>query len=404
MDRLCDNVVEEILLRLPLKHLHRLRAVSRRYNAIVLGPGFAPRYWRSHGPHLSGVFLQGETLVRPWGAPPRFLPASGGRRPSMADSVLSSDLAFLRHVQTGFADGDSMIFVLHASSGLLLCSRGREMPAHYYVCNPVTWQWVALPELPWPGNYDSLLSVVSNGDGNIRSFQVILAPCIGEPCIRGPYHVDLKVFSSATGRWGEMRLRNSSYGVGLDALPPPVLGRSGIAYWISDYLMNQCVGYDSVSHSVCTFRLPACVAREAHSRCLGERHDGGLRYAHFDFPVFEVWDLMTGVDRGTWWKRVHRISVTELAERNPGVATLLRSTTGRSINGHVHNNSRFEAIGIHPTDDIVYFNVAKTAAAYSIGHSTIRFVRCPLYCFRAHIFSYVHPPHLVLIPEIRTPT
>uniref|UniRef100_A0A0A9BFY6 F-box domain-containing protein n=1 Tax=Arundo donax TaxID=35708 RepID=A0A0A9BFY6_ARUDO len=150
MDLLCDNIMEEILLRLPLKCLHRLRAASRRYNAFVLGAGFTARYWRSHGPHLSGVFLQTEALLRPWGHRPCFLTASG-RRPSATESVLASDLGFLPRLpqlHVGTVDPSRMIFIVHSSAGLLLCSRGREKQLHNYVCNPVTCQLRGSPGAP----------------------------------------------------------------------------------------------------------------------------------------------------------------------------------------------------------------------------------------------------------------
>ena len=91
MDRLCDIIMEEIFRCLPAKYIHRVRAAARRYNVIILSPGFRKRYWESHSPYLSGVFLQSDFPCR---QPSRFLAGPGGR-PSVTESVLSSDLAFL---------------------------------------------------------------------------------------------------------------------------------------------------------------------------------------------------------------------------------------------------------------------------------------------------------------------
>uniref|UniRef100_A0A0A9D4F9 Uncharacterized protein n=1 Tax=Arundo donax TaxID=35708 RepID=A0A0A9D4F9_ARUDO len=53
-------------------------------------------------------------------------------------------------MQTAFVDNQRMIHIVHSSSaGLLLCSRGRANRVQYYVCNPVTWQCMALPDMPW---------------------------------------------------------------------------------------------------------------------------------------------------------------------------------------------------------------------------------------------------------------
>jgi hypothetical protein len=49
------------------------------------------------------------------------------------------------------------------------------------------------------------------------------------------------------------------------------------------------------------------------NRCLGERHGGGLRHAHFNFSMY---DLHIDGENGMWWKLVHRIDVMELAQQN----------------------------------------------------------------------------------------
>jgi hypothetical protein len=130
MGFLCDNIVEEVFRRLPAKYLHRVRAVCRRYNDLVLSPGFVARYWQSHSPYLSGVFLQTEPLVCPWGHLPDFI--AGSPIPNSAtESIFASDLGFLPHclpeskLQREIV-GDAMkIFIVHSTAGLLLCSRGR---------------------------------------------------------------------------------------------------------------------------------------------------------------------------------------------------------------------------------------------------------------------------------------
>ncbi|TVU34199.1 hypothetical protein EJB05_16030, partial [Eragrostis curvula] len=399
MDLLCDNIVEEILLRLPLKYLHRLRAAARRYNALVLGPEFTARYWRSLGPHLSGVFLQTEFPQRPWRDRPCFLTASG-HQPSTMESVFAADIAFLPHLPHKEAYSwttDGVIFIVHSSAGLLLCARGRgeESRVHYYVCNPVTWQCVALPKLPWPGYHTGLLSVSANGDGTINTFQVAL---VNRP---SGWHqhkgcLDLKIFSSDTGQWWAMQLHPPELRV--DAPSRPFLGQSGTAYWIGYHDKDKVIAYNSVCHSVRVLPVPTRVAENALNRCLGERQDGGLRYAHFDFAVFEVWDLQTAGENGMWWKLVHRIGVMELAQQNPEAADY--ATNGGSIEGHINGNCLFEVIGFHPIDDIVYFDVRRTVAIYSIVHSTIELQR-RRQCFSMDVFPYVHPAHPVLIPEIK---
>uniref|UniRef100_A0ACD5TRI3 Uncharacterized protein n=1 Tax=Avena sativa TaxID=4498 RepID=A0ACD5TRI3_AVESA len=384
MDRLCDNLVEEILRRLPAKCLHRVRAAARRYNHIVLSPGFRARYWESHAPYLSGVFLQSN---RPWWQHSRFLAGSGGRSPSAAtDSILASDLAFLPQLPPGPAAKDREVFIVHSTAGLLLCSRGDHKPVQYYVCNPVTWQCVALPELPWPSAYLSgLLSVTTDGDGGIGSsmkrFQVVLFSHPSSWKQSGGV-MDLQVYSSATGRWEANRIQPPPATMDVETHAAPSLGQSGTAYWIGYRPMDKLIAYSCLRHTVQVLPLPSRVHdTTALNRCTGERQGGGLRYAHFDCSVFQVWDLQAGggVD-GIWWKMVHQVGVMELmAERNPEATAL------------------FTVLGFHPTRDIVFLEVNQNVAAYSIEHGTITY-QCPHRYFPYDVFPYVHPAHPVEIP------
>ncbi|CAL4948014.1 unnamed protein product [Urochloa decumbens] len=155
MDLLCDAfVAEQILPRLPFKYVLRFGATSRRHNAIVLSAEFHARYWQRA---RSGVFLQAFGLGAADPVPvPRFLTGTS----ASGSSVPGADLAFMPAAtareeaylhRLGAPPGPSLV-VVHSAAGLLLCSRGRVHPAHYYVCNPVTWQWAALPELPCPSS------------------------------------------------------------------------------------------------------------------------------------------------------------------------------------------------------------------------------------------------------------
>ncbi|KAF8671001.1 hypothetical protein HU200_050279 [Digitaria exilis] len=165
MEVLCDALmVEEILPRLSPKSLICLGSVSRRYNAIVVDPDFSARYWPRAGVFFQplGATSNGQELR------PLFLSsASGGGHPpaTAADSMFGADLTFLppasareeaylrRFGASGCAGSTDV--VVHSAAGLLLCSRGRTLPVHYYVWNPVSGQWVALPELPCPSEEDS---------------------------------------------------------------------------------------------------------------------------------------------------------------------------------------------------------------------------------------------------------
>ncbi|KAM0845882.1 hypothetical protein ACQ4PT_056061 [Festuca glaucescens] len=157
MDLLCDDTVEEILLRLPDKrHLCCARAVARRYNTIIRRPGFGARHTRIHTPYRSfGIFLQNTCLHTTSATAQQavheslasFVSSSSSSSPVPA--LLSDlntflpipsarELASLEHAGVGPGVTGRRISILHSSAGLLLCSRGHVSPVHYYVCDPLS--------------------------------------------------------------------------------------------------------------------------------------------------------------------------------------------------------------------------------------------------------------------------
>ncbi|CAM0879899.1 unnamed protein product [Alopecurus aequalis] len=323
--------------------------------------------------------------------------------------MLAADLAFMPRLPTvprGRAESDMEIFIVHATAGLLLCSRGKYMPVQYYVCNPVTWQWVALPDLPWPPEYMSgLLSVTNNGDGSINCFQVVL--------FNHPRHwnrfgggcLDLKVFSSVTGQWEAKQIWPPTP-IDVVACGSTFLGQSGTAYWIGYNPMNRLIAYNCLHHTIQVLPLPRRVhdTKTVLNRCIGGRETGALRYAHFDCSVFQVWDLQTNNINGPWWKLVHHVGVMELAQRNPEAAALVTKPENveRRINA-TSEASLFSLLGFHPTADIIYLDINHTVGAYSIEHGTITY-QCPDTYYNDDVFPYVHPAHPVEIPAIKKTT
>jgi hypothetical protein len=77
----------------------------------------------------------------------------------------------------------------------------------------------------------------------------------------------------------------------VDACPPPFLGQSGTIYWTGNSTQDNVIAYNCNHNSIRILPLPSYVADTVQNRCIGEHQGGGLRYAHFDFSVFEVWDL-----------------------------------------------------------------------------------------------------------------
>ncbi|TVU34191.1 hypothetical protein EJB05_16022, partial [Eragrostis curvula] len=403
MDALCDTLmVEEILPRLPPESLVRLGAASRRYKALSVLPDFAARYWQR-----AGVFF----YSHPWHRP-RFFPGRHHETDSMPGSS-SADLSFLpgpsarekAHLRRGVDHPDSAVAIMHSAlGGLLLCSRGRLSPVHFYVCNPVTRQWVALPELPWqPREWQSGLLTLhataddDDGDGagekkmKPKHFRVVL--------FNHPMHwrepggcIYLRLFSSDTGQWKATQLQplvihSSVYGHSL--------GPRGTAYWIA--MKDQAVAYDSVHHTVRVIQLPRCIDDGEWNRVVWERHGtaAGLRYAHSNSSVLEVWDSQGQEGDNCMWELVHRVGITELLERIPEAADFRLMSTRYSRD--------IKPIGFHPTKDIVFLGIPKAMFAYSMENGTMS-LQCTngsmCYSHPDGMFPFVHPPYHLPIPAI----
>ncbi|CAL4949148.1 unnamed protein product [Urochloa decumbens] len=406
MDVLCDTLmVEEILPRLSPKSLIRLGAVSRRYNAIVLDPDFAARYWRR-----SGVFFQPFQTTRCMaeGAEPGPLFLSSSRRPPAGaeNSMFGADLtflpapsmrekAYLRQVGDPVCAG-SVAVIVHSAAGLLLCSRGRVHPAHYYVCNPVSGQWVALPELPCPSKewQSGLLKVDTDGDAAKKpnKFKVLL--------FNHPMHwrkpggcFDLRLFSSDTGLWKTVRLNPPTLVADIFSSWSPI-GQSGSAYWIVKD--QQAVVYNSDKHSVEVIKLPPCLGNGIWRICIGERHGGGLRYAISNASVFDVWFLQTNGGGDSMWMLAHRVGIAQLLEQNPEAADFM-----------LDSRMSITPLGFHSTDDNVVFlgvsGKSDAVAAYSIENGIMSLHQLTSSCLlrSTDMFPYVHPPYLVQIPAIK---
>ncbi|KAL6641800.1 hypothetical protein ACP70R_019981 [Stipagrostis hirtigluma subsp. patula] len=131
-----DDLIVEILARLPAKSLRRFTCVCRSWRALIADPAHRARLAQT----LSGFFV----FYRPFAADAR--PSWGFIGLSPAPSPADTALSFLP------ASCGEVVRLLDSCNGLLLllCSHApwsplEPRPCHYVVCNPATGEWVALP-------------------------------------------------------------------------------------------------------------------------------------------------------------------------------------------------------------------------------------------------------------------
>ena len=95
------------------------------------------------------------------------------------------------------ANEQDPVNIIGSCNGLLLCCAATEAsPTVYYICNPLTKQWFALPPV-YHRNRDAYTGLICENNSNQYGYRVV--------CIVSNSNLDLavKIFSSETGRWKE---------------------------------------------------------------------------------------------------------------------------------------------------------------------------------------------------------
>lgn len=178
-----DDILVEILSRLPAKSVHRFKCVSKPWRDLI-----SDRNHRKRLPQtLAGFFYRSASWDNNrFCTTERHFYNLSGCRPPLVNPVLA------------FLPNHADIHVLDCCNGLLLYDRkSTSSPRHYdyFVCNPATEKWVALPDL---GDDDEFFP-----DPFCLAF---------DPAVSSHFHVFLykegmnltaqvRIYSSRTGRW-----------------------------------------------------------------------------------------------------------------------------------------------------------------------------------------------------------
>ena len=145
-DDLSNDLLLEILHRLPLKPAHRFKCISKRWGYLISRPQFAQR------------FIQRMKLLFPSQSPPFSLffqcyspePFPIEFKQFQRDSNFRSSNFFFNFLPPN----PKPTIYLGSSNGLVLCSTTILYQKDYYVCNPLTGSWVFLPWPPYCQQYN----------------------------------------------------------------------------------------------------------------------------------------------------------------------------------------------------------------------------------------------------------
>ncbi|EHA8588927.1 putative F-box protein [Cocos nucifera] len=216
------RVLYRVLPYLPAKALLRLRCVSRKWNACISSQFFIISH--SLHPHpISGFFLHRPTADEL----PAYAPFD-----CAADALPDPSLSFLPEP-----------VAVAASARGVLCCHGRASGG-YYVCNPTTSTWAALPPPANDHGADPAIALVFDEPGvyNFHAdYRVVCAhPIAGGGC-DGIY--GFETFSSAAWKWAA----SAEICPAERILAGSGVAACGMAYWRTT--TEEVVAFDPVAYT-----------------------------------------------------------------------------------------------------------------------------------------------------------
>ncbi|XP_023545510.1 F-box protein At5g03970-like isoform X1 [Cucurbita pepo subsp. pepo] len=311
-----DDILLEILLRLPEKSVFKFILVSKRWLYLICNFSFRRCYEKQWGAHsrLFGFFVCNFLYIdRPQDGVrrPRYEPAL----PLLSTCKESDDL-----MSSGILR--KLGYFIDYSDGLLLCGRH---PKHYYVWDSVTKY---RRQLPQPQKHYKYLCTAfmtedpSEGRGDIV-YRVVRANC--ECRVDVINTISIETFSSLTWTWKQSTLVCSSE----FALSPWTVGTviKGVIHWFGTYRSLAIYDPGFGERRITSIKLPVGqLTHDYEDSILGESSDRLLQYGQSGKHGLETWVLYKEHDNSLSpfdtrceyrWKLRCKLSYKELWKQNP---------------------------------------------------------------------------------------
>lgn len=308
-----EDLLTEVLVRLPHKSLARFQCVSTTWRVLISGD-----YLRRRLPLITSGVLFHDGPPRP--GKQAYTYACASPSSSAQDGVEDRGGSGVEEADMGFFPCHATSSIIDGCNGLLLYYAA---PAAFHVVNPTTRRWAALPA----PRQRTLLSVLAFDPCASPHYKVV---CFARWLPRGAC---VEVFDSESGAWREREL---DFGIDTDAMSA-TMHCSGAAIHVLAY-SGHVVRIDlaGAGMACAVTALPAPVsyrARAGHCR-------GRLRYASSDGARLSLWELRDAEGSQSQWALKHELGVRDLVSCD--------------ASGTCQSNKTFLFMAFHPEKEVVY--------------------------------------------------
>ncbi|RWW80775.1 hypothetical protein BHE74_00010851 [Ensete ventricosum] len=318
---LSEDLLVDILVRLPLKSLIRCNSVCRAWRRLISDDG---GYLRTRLPLIASAIFYRCGVAEIDDEPRYACTTSGG-------SLECSSLCFFPfHRESAIVD---------CSNGLILCRSSLGSTLH--VVNPTTRRWIELPK-PRRRSQLSILAFDPSHSAEYRivSFTGWLAQ-----------GAELEVFASQRRSWVEHQVQ---WGLPPDAMSTTIRYFDGVLYILA--YPDQVVGIDLTTMACRKIELPEATKQEGR---VG-RSSGRLCYTHRDGDQLKIW-VLRDPNGGDHWVLRDVIGTQTLVQWCPETS---HSSIFSSLPIH-----QFKFLGFHPQREMIYFWLPGKIVSYDLSKS-----------------------------------
>ncbi|OVA08923.1 F-box domain [Macleaya cordata] len=319
---LSEDVLFEIFVHLPLNSIFKFRCVSKLCFSLLSNPCFISK-WRRINSYTPWMLINVDFVLVVHGL------VSIKSLDLHSEFISDHDGFSFKFLSKKNPYRNPEIYPLASSNGLVLCSTSLQYQTRYYVCNPLTKEWMSLRRQPknchkWVLHgficessnsltFTNLLKTKKKKFTSSTSYKVVRIPELG---VSPTTNFDLEIFSSETGEWNTYKVSCPQEVSKLYySITNHVVIQNGVLYWLER--RNRILVYDLSNNNNnktaggCCRLINLPENKESFYRCLG-MSEGFICYCQCNNGQFSVWVLEDCSIRGSVWCLIHKINLEDM--------------------------------------------------------------------------------------------